>query len=79
MGFLGGSAVKNPPAGTRDTRCTGSIAGSGRSPEGRNGNPLQYSCLEDPKDRGACWARPPSHKELDMTEQLSSHAQGYES
>ena len=34
----------------------GSIPGSGRSPEERNGNPLQYSCLENPMDRGAWWA-----------------------
>ena len=34
----------------------GSIPGSGRSPEEGNGNPLQYSCLENPMDRGACWA-----------------------
>ena len=35
---------------------TGSIPGSGRSPGGGHGNPLQYSCLENPKDRGAWWA-----------------------
>ena len=34
----------------------GLIPGSGRSPEERNGNPLQYSCLENPMDRGAWWA-----------------------
>ena len=34
----------------------GSIPGSGRSPGEGNGNPLQYSCLENPMDRGACWA-----------------------
>ena len=45
-----GSAVKNPPANARDT---GSIPGSGRSPRGRNGNELQYSCLGNPRDRGA--------------------------
>ena len=39
-----------------DTGVTGLIPGSGRSPEGRNGNPLQDSCLENPTDRGACWA-----------------------
>ena len=36
--------VKNPPASGRDKRDRGSIPGSGRSPEGGNGNPLQYSC-----------------------------------
>ena len=40
--------VKNLPANAGDTGDVGSIPGSGRSPEGENGNPLQYSCLEDP-------------------------------
>ena len=48
--------VKNPPAYTRDTRDVGSVTGSGRSPGGGNGNPLQYSCLENSVDRGAWWA-----------------------
>ena len=48
--------VKNPPANTGDLRDEGSIPGSGRSPGGGNGNPLQYSCLENPMDRGAWWA-----------------------
>ena len=52
-GFLGGSGVKNPPANAGDA---GSIPGSGRSPGGGNGNPLQYSCLGNPTDRGAWWA-----------------------
>ena len=43
QGFPGGAAVKNLPADTRDT---GSTPGSGGSPGGGNGNPLQYSCLE---------------------------------
>ena len=45
--------VKNPPANAGDTRDMDSIPGSGRSPEEGNGNPLQYSCLENPIDRGA--------------------------
>ena len=45
--------VKNLPADIRDT---GSIPGLGRSPGGRNENPLQYSCLEDPMDKRAWWA-----------------------
>ena len=45
--------VKNIPANTGGTRETGSIPGSERSPEEGNGNPLQYSCLEKPMDRGA--------------------------
>ena len=48
--------VKNPPANAGDTRDTGLIPGSGRSPGGRKGNPFQYSCLENPVDRGAWWA-----------------------
>ena len=40
--------VKNPPANAGDVRDTGSIPGSGRSPEGGHGNPLQYSCLGEP-------------------------------
>ena len=47
--------VKNLPANAGDERDTGSISGSGRSPGERNGNPLDYSCLENPKDRGAWW------------------------
>ena len=48
--------VKNPPANARDIRNLGSIPGSGRSPREGFGNPLQYSGLENPKDRGARWA-----------------------
>ena len=48
--------VKNPPAKAGDIRDAGSIPGSGRSSGGGNGNPLQYSCLENPMDRGAWWA-----------------------
>ena len=50
MGFPGGSVVKNLPANTGDTS---SIPRLGRSPGGGNVNPLQYSCLENPMDRGA--------------------------
>ena len=48
--------VKNLSANTGDLRDTGSIPGLGRSPGEGNGNPLQYSCLENPMDRGAWWA-----------------------
>ena len=48
-GFPGGSVVKNPPANAGDV---GSIPGLGRSPGERNGKPVQYSCLENPMDRG---------------------------
>ena len=45
--------VKNPPANAGDVRDTGSIPGSGRSPGGGHGHPLQYYCLVNPMDRGA--------------------------
>ena len=54
-GFQGALVVKNPPAKSRDIRDAGSISRSRRSGES-NGNPLQYSCLENPVDRGAWWA-----------------------
>ena len=47
--------VKNPPANAEDGRDARSVLGSGRSPGGANGTPLQYSCLEDFVDRGAWW------------------------
>ena len=68
-GFAGGLAVKNPPANAGDRD---SIPGLGGSPGEGSGNPLQYSCLENPMDRGA-W-RAAVHgvtKESDMTEQLN--------
>ena len=52
-GLLSGSVVKNPPANAGDIRDVGSVPGWGRSPGGEYGNPLQYSCLENPMDRGA--------------------------
>ena len=51
--FPDGLAVKNLPANAGDIRNTGLIPGSGRSPGEGNGNPLQYSCLGNPMDRGA--------------------------
>ena len=53
MGFPGGSVVKNLPANAGNT---GSVPGLGRSTREGNGNPLQYSCLGNPIDRGAWWA-----------------------
>ena len=50
LGFPGGSVIKNPPVNAGDT---GSIPGSGRSPGGGNGNPLQFSYLGNLTDRGA--------------------------
>ena len=56
MGFPGGTVVKNLPANAGDTIDSGSMAGSipglGRYQGRRNGNPLQYSCLENSMDRG---------------------------
>ena len=48
--------VKNMPANAGDGRDAGLNPGSGRSPGVENGNPLQYFCLENSMDRGACWA-----------------------
>ena len=47
------TVVENSPASAGDIRDPGSIPGSGRSPGGGHGNPLQYSCLKNPVDRGA--------------------------
>ena len=48
--------IKNPLVNTGDTRDAGSVLGLGRSPGKGQGNPLQYSCLENPMDRGVWWA-----------------------
>ena len=56
MGFFGGLVVKNPlemPETIYNAGDAGSIPESGRSPGEGNGSPLQYSCLENPMDRGA--------------------------
>ena len=53
MGFPSGSVTENPTANMRDT---GSISGLERASGEGNGNQLQYSCLENPMDRGAWWA-----------------------
>ena len=65
MGFPGGSVVKNPPANAGDV---GSIPGSRRSPEEGNGNPLQYSCLGNPMNRGAWRATVHGSPESEVTE-----------
>ena len=73
-GFPGGAVGKNPPANAGNARDADSIPGSGRSPRGGKGGPLQYSCLENPTDRGAWQAIvqgvPESHTQL----RLSSRA-----
>ena len=61
--------VKNLPTSAGDVRDTALIPGSGRFPGEGQGNPLQYSCLENPVDRGAWWAAVcGGHKESDTTE-----------
>ena len=70
-GFPGGLVVTNPPASAGDT---GSIPGSGRSPGGGNGNPLQHSCLGDPMDRRAWWAA--VHEVTENGIQRSTHSAG---
>ena len=71
-GFPGGSVVKNLPATAGNTGDTGSIHGSGRSPGGGNGDPLQDSCLGNPMDRGAWWAT--VHGVAKTCTQWSTHA-----
>ena len=58
--------VKNQPASAGETRGVVSIPGLGRSPGEENGNPLQYSCLENPMHRGAWWVH--SITQSDMCE-----------
>ena len=69
MGFPGGSVVKNLPVNAGDMN---SIPESGRSPGEWNGNPVQYSCMGNPIDRGAWWAT--VHKESGTTERLNSNS-----
>ena len=67
--------LKNAPANAGDIRDVGLIHGSGRSPGEGNGNPLQYSCLENPVDRGACQATVHMvRKSWTQLKELSTHA-----
>ena len=67
--------VKYPSASARDVRDVGSSPGSGRFPGGGHGNPLQYSCLENPMDRGA-WQATVHRVTKSQTQlkRLSTHA-----
>ena len=68
MGFQVALMVENPAAGVGDVGDVGSIPGLGRSPGERNGNLLQYSCLENPVDCGGWQATVHGVAELDTTE-----------
>ena len=68
MNLFGSTVVKNLPASSGDVRDVGLISGSGRSPGIGNGSLLQYSCLENPIDRGGWWTAVRGVTELDTTE-----------
>ena len=71
--------VKNPLASAGDIRDKGSIPGSGRSPGVGNGNPLQYSCLENPDgQRSLTGCSPRGLEELNTAEQLNNSKQSRE-
>ena len=65
--------IKNPLADTGDVRDTGSIHGSGRSPGGGHGNPLQYSCLGNVMDRGA-WQATVHRVAESVTTEANTHS-----
>ena len=73
LGVSGDAKVKNPPANAGDAGVLGWLLSSGRSPGGGNGNPLQYSCLGNPMDRGDWWITVHGVIKRDMTEQVSMH------
>ena len=73
MGFSGDTMVKNLPVNAGDSKDSGLIPGSGKSPGIGNGNLLQYSCLENSMDRGVWWATVHGVTELDTTERLITH------
>ena len=68
--------VKNPPANAGETRDAGSNPGSGRSPGGGHSNPLKYSSLDNPMDRGTWWAIALGvTKSQTQLKQVSTHTQ----
>ena len=72
LGFPDGSVVQNLPVSAGDTGDSGLIPGSGRSPGGGNGNPLQYSCLGNPIDKGTWRATVHEVAESDTPEHTPS-------
>ena len=75
MGFLSGSVVENPPANAGDREDADLILELRRSPGKGNGNPFQYSCLENSMERESWWATYSTwgRKESDMTELLNNN------
>ena len=70
--------VKNPSASVGDAGNMSSTPGLGRSSEGGNGNPLQYSGMENPMERGAWWGTVESHNESDTAEYAHGSVPGEE-
>ena len=76
LGFPGGSVDKEPTCNAGDARDMGQITGLERFPIGGHGNPLQYSCLENPMDRGVWQATVNRLQEWGMTE-VTEHSTAY--
>ena len=68
--------VKNSPANAGDAGVSGSMSGLGRFPGEGNENPLQYSCLGNPMDRGSWWATVHGVSESDTTEHTCTYLYG---